>query len=187
MVTSKVEEQLVSEIARLREELAYWKEQSTTDALTGIGNRKSFDDDLLHTWQMCSRLSFDISVIYFDLDGLKAANDNIGHSYGDEFIKQVANAVKSSIREYDKLSRWGGDEFAVILPMTSKQDALSIADRIRLVVASLRDGNGRFYGTASIGMATSKAVFTTPEKLVNSADIAQKQAKQSGKNRVCTC
>jgi diguanylate cyclase (GGDEF)-like protein len=187
MVTSKVEEQLVGEIARLREELAYWKEQSTTDALTGIGNRKSFDDELLHNWQMCARLSFDISVIYFDLDGLKTANDSYGHGYGDEFIKAVAYAVKSSIREYGKLSRWGGDEFAVILPMTSKQDALSIAERIRLVVASLRDGKGRFYGTASIGVATSKAVFTTPEKLANDADMAQKRAKYSGKNRVCVC
>lgn len=182
---SKANMQLASEVLKLKKEVDYWQSQAMADALTGLGNRRAFDKDLLDLWSLCKRKNENISILYFDLDGLKACNDNHGHDYGDQFIKQVGYAVESCIRQYDKASRWGGDEFAIILPMTSATESMVIAERIRLMITSLRDADGRFYGTASIGVASSPAALTTPDRLVSDADLAQKKAKQLGKNKVC--
>ena len=167
--------------------------QANTDALTGLGNRRSFDTALSTEWRRADRGGLPISLIMIDVDRFKLFNDRYGHQSGDQCLAAVAGAVKRcSRRPGDFVARYGGEEIVVLLPSTPAPGALETADRIREAIEALQVphlGNApSFVVTASLGVATlSPQLYTgrdRSQELVQIADAALYRAKQDGRNRV---
>ena len=161
---------------------------ATRDGLTGLANRRCFDDTLAAEWERALRLRQPISLLMVDVDNFKAYNDANGHLGGDECLKRIACAVSNEMRANDLVARYGGEEFAVILPNQSLKGAAIVAERIRARVEQLRLPNrfardGRV--TVSIGAATALASSDTEaSQLVAIADAALYRAKHMGRNRI---
>lgn len=167
-------------------------ELSRTDALTGVANRRSFDDTLELECRRCRRATHKItgpenlSLLMIDVDHFKLYNDLYGHPRGDRVLARVASAMKAALRRpSDFIARYGGEEFAVILPDTSPQGALMVAERLREAVQELGIQHEKCstgpYVTISVGAATS----AVPEglSLLLAADGALYEAKHAGRNR----
>jgi diguanylate cyclase (GGDEF)-like protein len=166
------------------------KRLASLDGLTGIANRRHFDEVLEREWRRAMRQGTELSILMCDIDFFKQYNDTYGHLEGDECLRQVANAfVAATDRGGDLIARYGGEEFAVVLPETSLGGALFVAERMKLAIAQLKLANsGSPFGhvTASFGIASAVPMpETTPLSLVDAADRALYQAKGEGKNRVC--
>jgi diguanylate cyclase (GGDEF)-like protein/PAS domain S-box-containing protein len=161
---------------------------ATRDGLTGLANRRCFDDTLQAEWSRALRQRQPLSLLMVDVDNFKAYNDANGHLGGDECLKRIATAVSSEMRANDLVARYGGEEFAVILPNQSLKGAASVAERIRTRVEQLRVPNRRAIGehvTVSIGAATALAsADTAASELVATADAALYRAKHMGRNRI---
>jgi diguanylate cyclase (GGDEF)-like protein len=161
---------------------------ATRDGLTGLANRRCFDDTLQAEWSRALRQRQPLSLLMVDVDNFKAYNDANGHIGGDECLKRIATAVASEMRANDLVARYGGEEFAVILPNQSLKGAASVAERIRTRVEQLRVPNRLLPGqhvTVSIGAATAlPSSDTTPCDLVATADAALYRAKHMGRNRI---
>jgi diguanylate cyclase (GGDEF)-like protein/PAS domain S-box-containing protein len=161
---------------------------ATRDGLTGLANRRCFDDTLAAEWQRAQRQCQPISLLMVDVDNFKAYNDANGHLGGDECLKRIATAVASEMRANDLVARYGGEEFAVILPNQSLKGAAIVAERIRSRVELLRLPNGLAplrQVTVSIGAATAIAgPDNTASELVAIADAALYRAKHLGRNRI---
>lgn len=173
-------EAMQAQLKLLNEELA---EQTLTDALTSLKNRRAFDRLLANEHARALRNRSTLGVLMVDVDHFKAYNDQYGHQAGDQALQAVAKAIQSEARVYDHVARYGGEEFAVILPTTLVADARAVAERIRLGVQGLKGLHRPV--TVSVGIAMS-AAQSTPAELVNRADQALYQAKQAGRNRVQT-
>jgi diguanylate cyclase (GGDEF)-like protein len=162
-------------------------EQSLVDPLTGIGNRRRFDLDLEHAF--ADPDGRPLALIMVDLDHFKSINDTHGHPAGDAVLKGAARRVQETLRAGEAVYRYGGEEFAVILPATSREDALTAAERIRRTLAEepLALGHeGSLAVTASLGVSAPPADATlTAAELIAVADEALYRAKTSGRNRVC--
>ncbi|WP_078033307.1 diguanylate cyclase [Massilia sp. KIM] len=161
---------------------------ATRDGLTGLANRRCFDDTLHAEWARALRQQQPLSLLMVDVDNFKAYNDAHGHLGGDECLKRVAKAVASEMRANDLVARYGGEEFAVILPNQSLKGAAIVAERIRARVEQLqlpcRFGGGK-HVTVSIGAATAIAgPDNTASQLVAIADAALYRAKHLGRNRI---
>jgi diguanylate cyclase (GGDEF)-like protein/PAS domain S-box-containing protein len=161
---------------------------ATRDGLTGLANRRCFDETLHAEWARAQRQRQPLSLLMVDVDNFKAYNDANGHLGGDECLKRIATAVASEMRANDLVARYGGEEFAVILPNQSLKGAASVAERIRTRVEQLQVPNSLAPGqhvTVSIGAATAMA---SPENsasdLVAIADAALYRAKHMGRNRI---
>ncbi len=170
---------------RMTEEL---KKISVTDALTGLLNRRYFQERLFEEVERSKRQCKSFTLFIIDIDDFKAFNDRYGHLAGDEALKRVANAIKDAVRSIDVVSRLGGEEFCAILPYTTKSDAYVIAERIRQDVAEVR-----FMGenipsnqwlTISLGVAEFPTDANTIDELIDKADKAMYLAKARGKNRI---
>jgi diguanylate cyclase (GGDEF)-like protein/PAS domain S-box-containing protein len=161
---------------------------ATRDGLTGLANRRCFDDTLRAEWSRAQRQRQPLSLLMVDVDNFKAYNDANGHLGGDECLKRIATAVAAEMRANDLVARYGGEEFAVILPNQSLKGAASVAERIRQRVEQLRVPNALLPGqhvTVSIGAATALAsADNTPSELVATADAALYRAKHMGRNRI---
>jgi len=166
-----------------------------TDGLTGLWNRRAFDDALEREWKRTTREGPQISLLLLDLDHFKEFNDQYGHQVGDDCLRAVAVAIKGAVRATDTVARYGGEEIAIILPSTDTAGASEVAEKVRSAVESLRlthlgnpEGNG--WMTASIGAATALARYggttSKPEGLLQAADNALYKAKHGGRNRVET-
>ena len=176
------------EVEALRRELEQVREESMTDALTGIANRRSFDLNLGAEIGKTGSHSRPLSLLMVDIDHFKQFNDQHGHLVGDKVLRYVGLSLKACVKGQDFPARYGGEEFSVILPDTSAVGARAIAEQIRGVIASrdLKDKvHDRNYGriTASIGVAEYRAGETEAE-LIGRCDAALYQAKQRGRNRV---
>jgi diguanylate cyclase (GGDEF)-like protein len=151
---------------------------SSTDVLTGLGNRRAIEERLREEIAGALRHHEPISLLLIDVDHLKEVNDRAGHRGGDVALKRVADAIRFGSRDNDVAARWGGDEFALLAPKTTFEAALSLAERIR----GLLEGGP----TVSIGVATF--VPSLPplgaDALIQSADEALYRAKQEGRNCV---
>jgi two-component system chemotaxis family response regulator WspR len=172
---------LRAEITALRRENALLKDMALRDALTGIYNRRMFDVRLEAEWSRAQRQATQISILMIDIDHFKRFNDQHGHVAGDRLLHQLAAAWSCiKMRGNDLLTRYGGEEFAVILPDTTLVGATKLADRLRMVA----EAQGI---TVSIGIAAIKpTVNNDPRILLAQADQALYTAKQSGRNRaVC--
>lgn len=162
---------------------------SMTDGLTGIANRRMFDDTLLREWRRCMRLKRPISIVMLDVDHFKKYNDRYGHQDGDECLKTVAQEVQRlAPRAGDLVARYGGEEFVMILGDTDEDGALWVAERIRQHVADLnlphKDSN---FGHVTVSCGVSSVLpgsDLSVEMLVKSADNALYLSKNQGRNMV---
>lgn len=163
------------------------EELSVTDELTGAYNRRFFDKKIKEEVIRARRYKKDISLLILDLDNLKQINDTYGHLVGDEALVKLANILSSNLRSTDYLCRYGGDEFAIIMPETSGYDAFYKAELLRKLIA-LEDitlPNGcSFNMTVSIGVGEYTDNIATEEELIKKADTALYIAKSKGKNTV---
>ncbi len=159
------------------------KEQAITDGLTGLYNRRYFEEYLKKEVKRSLRQQQPISIIGIDLDFLKQINDKFGHAYGDLAIKTVANILKKNARSIDTAARMGGEEFNVILPGIEADGAMVAAERIRKAIEETElDTIGHV--TASIGVATFLEHSDNIEEILELTDQAMYQSKRDGRNRV---
>ena len=160
------------------------KETSFKDEVTGLYNRRFFSLRLEEEISRFRRFNHPVSVVVLDLDGFKSVNDEFGHAVGDETLRDVGQILMKHSRGINVVSRYGGDEFAVLLVETSKSGARLYADRIRQVVATFPYSHGKRV-TASFGVASlPDDDASTSEELFRAADQALYAAKRAGKNQV---
>lgn len=157
--------------------------RADTDALTGVLNRMGFNDAISQELGRARRYQQPLSVAIADIDHFKKVNDEFGHPVGDQVLVRTANLLSSCVRESDTVARWGGEEFAVIAPMTTEAGAASLAEKLRSIMAATHIGPKEAV-TASFGVAELRPDDTV-ETLLQRADAALYRAKQSGRNRVC--
>ncbi len=178
---------------QLRETQRRLEEQSITDPLTALRNRRFFDERLLEEFNRAQRYSDPVALVMIDIDHFKEVNDHHGHQAGDLVLHDAATLTRGSVRDTDLCVRYGGDEFAVILPKTFLAGALSTAERVRrafggraFAVQSARGATAEVRVTASIGVAVfpSKDIATA-EQLLRFADEALYNAKRAGRNTIC--
>jgi diguanylate cyclase (GGDEF)-like protein len=161
------------------------------DGLTGIANRRRFDETLDLEMRRCQRAEQPISLLLLDIDHFKQYNDHFGHGMGDLCLTQVAASLSHSVaRAADLVARYGGEEFAVILPQTDCEGAFQIAERLREHILGLKIPHapitGQEFVTISIGIACiSPTAATPPGELVDAADKKLYAAKHAGRNQVC--
>ena len=175
--------------ARLETHSARMENIASTDVLTSVPNRRSFNERFDAEWRRAVRRNVNLSVMLIDIDFFKAFNDTYGHVAGDAALQQVATALASCVsRSEDFFARFGGEEFVAVLPDTKLEGALAIAERMRKAVYDLGIAHsGSLLGrlTISAGVATkSPSRGVAAEQLIEDADAALYQAKRSGRNRV---
>ena len=156
--------------------------KANTDGLTGLYNHRHFHERLEQEIARSSRFGSTFSIILADIDLFKVYNDNYGHLAGDEVLRRMGEYIKSSIRSIDIAARYGGEEFAVILPETRLIDAQVVAERIRKTIET-KTSSRAMPVTVSIGVASWPIDGVMKEELINRADKALYQAKQTGRNR----
>lgn len=169
------------------------KQRASTDGLTGLANRRHFDETLQSEIRRCTRQGETLSLLLLDVDYFKKYNDHYGHSRGDEALKAVSQVLQDSFkRSGDLPARYGGEEFAVILPHTSKQESLQLAEKLRETLWSRQIAHEKSDTADRLTVSIGAAVYVPksnppikPEHLINTADEALYDAKQSGRNRVC--
>jgi diguanylate cyclase (GGDEF)-like protein len=157
---------------------------SKTDGLTGLLNRKSWEDLLTQEFIRESRYHENSSLIMFDIDHFKKVNDNYGHPAGDEVIRQTADIVTQSIRKSDISGRYGGEEYVILLPHTPVDSAYVLAERIRKKIAAkpaYYEGKEIKY-TVSMGVAAFDPSLKSPTNWIDFADQALYESKQAGRN-----
>ena len=176
----------INRVLRERELRTELKRLSNRDGLTGLYNRRYFDENLEHEVSRALRQSYSLYLLLLDLDGLKQYNDKFGHQQGDNLLRGLAKVILENIRkDVDSAYRYGGDEFAVILPHANRQQALMVAQRL------LKSFNRRSVSSnsLSIGLAKLEDSYETLkenlESLIRIADQALYHAKTNGGNQVC--
>ncbi len=175
-----------SERERLNRELARLARQ---DALTGLANRRSFDERLAQEWERSQRGRHELALIFIDVDHFKLYNDTYGHSAGDDCLAAVAGAIHSCMfRPADLASRYGGEEFVVLLPETGVEGAREVAERIQEAVDKLnmphKASPTATHVTISIGLTSCVPQAGLAQALVDAADSALYQAKHAGRHRI---
>ena len=166
----------------LQQRTTVLEELATTDGLTKLLNRRTSMEELARQIEAAGKNQLSLSVLLLDVDHFKRINDTAGHSVGDRVLREVAKLLKGSLRTSDTGGRYGGEEFLVILPGTTKQEALIIAERIRSTIASATIQGLDYPVTVSVGVATW--LSHTAHGLLATADMNLYRAKEGGRNRV---
>ena len=165
------------------------RQEARTDPKTALANMKHWNEVASLEIQRARRFGRPLSVVLADVDLLREVNNRHGHLAGDQMIRRVADAIRDAVREYDLPARFGGDEFAILMPEATLGEAVAVAERVRRAVAmiELKTGDGsRVAATVSIGVALFPAHGRTPSDMLAAADRAVYQAKALGRNRVCS-
>jgi diguanylate cyclase (GGDEF)-like protein len=174
--------------AEWRDKAAQFQLMSITDPLTGLLNRRYLEQRLAEEVRRSQRQGYEMSFMMIDIDDFKLYNDLNGHQAGDLALEMTARSLKSVLRSADVASRYGGEEFSILLPQTSLAEATAIGERIRRRVERARYPHGKTqpHGavTVSIGVSTFSTTLNTPEIIIGAADRALYLAKRQGKNRV---
>jgi diguanylate cyclase (GGDEF)-like protein len=164
-------------------------ESSTRDGLTGVFNRKYFQQKIVSDLSFAKRHKIPFSLLMLDIDHFKKVNDTWGHRTGDQVLVTIVEAIKNTIRTEDMLARYGGEEFVIVAQGTDAEGGRALAERIRARVASetivsLDDSRTSFRVTTSVGVATViPGVVASPEAVVSVADKNLYEAKETGRNR----
>lgn len=187
VVTVEVTEELrrTAELERSRNELEaanrLLRELATTDSLTGLPNRRVFDERLQFEYATARRKKRNLSVLMVDVDNFKMRNDTYGHDHGDQILRQLAKCLRNAAREGDLPARFGGEEFCYLLPECDEQQALIMCKRIAELLRAETWEHGTI--TVSIGAAGLEPATPNAQRLVTLADEALYAAKRAGKNR----
>jgi two-component system cell cycle response regulator len=162
------------------------EQAALTDSLTGMQNRRYFDDALREYLGEFERIGKPVGLMILDLDHFKQVNDTHGHDVGDEVLRAVANCLKDMTRYHDVVARLGGEEFAVVAPNLDDDLLMKLAERIRRAIATMAvvSGNVRLKITTSVGLAVWDGKESA-DQLYRRADSLLYQAKRLGRNRVC--
>ncbi len=181
----KLEEQS-HEIEKLKEELRRAKEEASIDPLTGLRNRRSFERALSEFFRDYKKFGYPFSVIMLDLDNFKQINDTYGHIAGDKVLREIGNILRNYLRAKDVPARTGGEEFTIILPGITREEALTVAERLRKVIANytVEHEDTKINPTASFGVAEVSEDIESPEDIIRKADENLYKAKKAGKNTV---
>jgi diguanylate cyclase (GGDEF)-like protein/PAS domain S-box-containing protein len=173
----------ISERSRLMEELQHL---STSDPLTDIYNRRYVEKHLRLELKRCDRFHTTLSIIMFDLDYFKTINDNYGHEKGDQVLLKTVEVTQNIIRDIDIFSRWGGEEFIIVLPETDLKSAEKLAERLRIGISKVSFDwlNQEQQITASFGLAESNGPDSEYDNLLRQVDKAMYAAKNNGRNQV---
>ena len=160
---------------------------SIHDALTGLHNRRYFNERLIDEVDRAKRYGATITLLLCDIDHFKIVNDTYGHPVGDEVLVGLAGVFHNNLRKTDLVARFGGEEFAIVLLNTEKEKAFEIAENLRIAVAGLHlTKNEQIKVTISIGISTLGQNTNSYDGLINQADKALYLAKSQGRNRVCS-
>ena len=172
----------ISDTRRMMDQL---ERQASVDMLTGITNRRKFDEIAQEEFSRSSRYDRPLSFILMDIDHFKAINDTHGHAAGDIALQSVAETCKNLLRDCDKLARFGGEEFVAMLPETDAEGAEIVAERMRKGIerARIDIGETHLSLTASFGACQASALHRGYEDAVAQADQALYQAKENGRNQ----
>lgn len=169
---------LINENKRLFEEN---QRLAVTDPLTGLHNRHKLQDSLVTELERARRYGRPLSIIMIDMDDLKVINDTHGHALGDEALRVVGQAIRRCIRKVDMGTRFGGDEFLVLLPEADEKEAATVAARVDREICSIDFPAGQL--TASIGVAQWNESYADPEEFIHAADEAMYSVKHSGSGK----
>jgi diguanylate cyclase (GGDEF)-like protein len=170
------------------ERASYFSKQedlARCDGLTGLLNHRMFQEIIREEYNRVKRYGNPLSLVMLDIDHFKKFNDAYGHPVGDEVIKMVSRTIKSMIRATDRAFRYGGEEFALVLPETSVENGALLAERIRRQIEANRSVKGLVI-TISIGVGGVN-ISETPEAFIKRVDGALYEAKETGRNRVAVC
>lgn len=176
------EQQLMASQELLKRSLENLEVLSTTDGLTGLHNRRAFEDRLKEEFERARRYNLPLSLLMLDADRFKEFNDACGHPAGDHLLKEIALILKGNARANDVVARYGGDEFAVILPNTDRSVAFHMAERLRRAAKVLCHPDQPV--TISVGVSALKSTMLDAHSLLVAADKALYDAKRKGRNRV---
>ncbi|HZW35055.1 MAG TPA: diguanylate cyclase [Isosphaeraceae bacterium] len=178
--------EIAERILAVHDQLAQYNlrlaELATTDELTGVKNRRRFREDLDLLFSQAVRHNLPLSLILLDIDHFKQYNDTFGHPAGDQVLQGIGATLRAAVRRHDVVARYGGEEFVVLLPATDAGDAAELAERLRSTIAG-RPWPHRTV-TASFGVATTDSDIASAAALVDNADRALYQAKQTGRDRI---
>lgn len=176
----------VVEVNKLKKELEQSKREAKTDTLTGLANRKAFDELVNKVTQDADGSGLDVCILFCDLDNFKDINDKHGHLVGDQVLKVIANTLKDSVKGRDLVARYGGEEFSIILLNTSLQNAKGLAETIRKEVASKRiqrKDTQESLGQITISFGVARYVPSEGvESFMQRADRALYMSKRKGRN-----
>lgn len=176
----------IKSVLRIKKSLDEVFTMSITDSLTGLYNRRYFEMISMDEFYRAERYQSKLSCLMIDIDHFKHVNDSYGHEYGDYVLKQISN-ILTQIRRTDKVCRWGGEEFIILLPNTSGTEAKICAEHLRQKVENKVFGyeNSGFKVTISIGVSSlHEGPVGKPEELIRYADRALYRAKENGRNCV---
>ncbi|WP_108445168.1 sensor domain-containing diguanylate cyclase [Halomonas denitrificans] len=174
------------DVTRQKRQQAYWARQASTDSLTGLANRRSFDEAAGEVARSVEREEIEAALLMIDIDRFKAINDSLGHAEGDKGLKLLANTLRDHLRPGDLPCRTGGEEFMVIMPDMVPDQAESVAWRLlrQIAEASVDADDLPFHFTVSIGVTRFRPNDANVQAVTQRADAAMYQAKREGRNRV---
>lgn len=183
---------LVSQLRILIDRAQIYKrmqKMSITDYLTNVSNRRHFMERFRQEYNRAKRFDFPLSFIIVDIDHFKKINDTYGHLVGDEILRNVAKVLAEKIREIDFIGRYGGEEFVIFLPEAPHDAAIRAAERLRVAIEkeSFKAYDETLNVTISAGVSTYPNYCADKDELIEMADKALYQAKESGRNLVCSC
>ena len=179
-----LDDDLIRKIAELHDENIQLKSLALIDGLTGLFNNRFFLKNLETEMVRTKRTGHSCSLMIIDLDNFKPLNDTFGHVKGDKFLREVGKILQENVRATDMVCRYGGDEFAVIMPATELYPAIRLAHRLHYAISKIPAPGGLVI-SSSIGIAEYKAASLYKiEEFINAADSAMYDAKKNGKNRV---
>jgi diguanylate cyclase len=178
----------ITDVEVFRNNIVKLREEATTDALTGLLNRRAFDEIINNVINEAKERDYALCIIFADLDNFKRINDSFGHLVGDQVLKKAADLIKTFIKGKDVAARYGGEEFVILLPDTPMQGAITVAEKLRLLFEMTqwkRKGNGARIG--SITLSLGVACYIPGESMLSFVERADNYlyvAKNSGKNKV---
>jgi diguanylate cyclase (GGDEF)-like protein len=155
------------------------------DGLTGVFNRRYFDSRMDDEVARAKRFGGGVSILMIDLDHFKKVNDEFGHMVGDDVLRAVSATFARQLRKVDVVCRYGGEEFAIILPATQGASAVAVGEKLRRAIANTTFAGVPFPVTISVGIAEFPTHGITRDDIIRAADSALYNAKEAGRNQVC--